>query len=231
MGKQTIGVIIPAAGVGQRMQSAVAKQFIEVEGQTILSHTVGQWQQWARDYQHRMVMMIALSNDASLPDDVRKDECLYTCTGGQTRADSVANALAKLTEKASFDWVMVHDAARPLVRPAEIETLWQTLKNDDVGGILALRISETVKFAPAGQIQQTLPREDLYLAQTPQLFRRKYLEQALSISPDNLTDEASALEALGFTPQIIEGHRDNIKITTPQDLDYFKQQLRGKQCE
>ncbi|PIE46160.1 MAG: 2-C-methyl-D-erythritol 4-phosphate cytidylyltransferase [Gammaproteobacteria bacterium] len=227
----SVAIIIPAAGFGTRMGQGIAKQFITVRGKTILARTVDKMQLWAKHYQHNTVIMVALSQGVVLPADVVG---VHTCLGGKERADSVANALAAVADLADKGklsttpkWAMVHDAARPLVSIEDIEKLYQTLKYDKVGGILAEKITATVKRAEGQIITATVPREDLWLAQTPQLFRfallRQSLQQSLQARRDHLTgdpptDEASAIEAMGLEVKIIEGSRYNIKITVPEDL-------------
>ncbi len=217
-----IAVIIPAAGFGKRMGKGIAKQFITVRGKTILARTIDKMQLWAKHYQHNTVIMVALSQGMALPADVLG---VHTCLGGKERADSVANALAALAalvDKRKLnsppEWVMVHDAARPLVSIEDIEKLYQTLKHDNVGGILAEKITATVKRAEGHIITATVPREDLWLAQTPQLFRFALLRQSLQGRRDYLTDEASAIETMGLSVKIVEGSRYNIKVTVPEDL-------------
>lgn len=222
---ENIAVIIPAAGFGKRMGHEIAKQFIEVGGKTILAHTVEKIQTWAKHYHHDIVIMVALSDGAALPAEITG---VKTCLGGKERADSVANALSALQNIGEFDWVMVHDAARPLVDIKDIEKLYQSLKNDNVGGILAEKVTATVKRASHDKsIIATVPREDLWLAQTPQLFRFNLLQQSLQGQREELTDEASGIEHLGYAPKIIEGNRNNIKITTPEDLLYFQQRINN----
>ncbi|PIE45257.1 MAG: 2-C-methyl-D-erythritol 4-phosphate cytidylyltransferase [Gammaproteobacteria bacterium] len=216
----SIAVIIPAAGFGTRMGKTVAKQFIEVGGKTILAHTVDKIQAWAATYSHQIAVMVALSEGAVLPDEITG---VHTCVGGKTRADSVANALQAIGELGNFTWAMVHDAARPLVSVDDIETLYQKLKDDAVGGILAKKVAATVKRAEGWRITKTIARDNLWLAQTPQLFRFDLLQQSLSGQRTHLTDEASGIEAMGLQPKIISGGRENLKITTPEDLAYFEQ--------
>lgn len=223
---KSIAVIIPAAGFGRRMGADIAKQFINVGGRTILSHTVKQLQTWGQRYQHSMTIIVALSAGARLPDDV--DDVL-TCVGGETRADSVAHALQALDNVGEFDWAMVHDAARPLVDVADIEKLYDTLKDDNVGGILAEKIVATVKKAQHNAITETIPRDDLWLAQTPQMFRFSLLQQSLRGQRGGLTDEASGIEKMGLVPKIVEGNRNNIKITTTQDLRFFEHMVGEQQ--
>lgn len=227
---QTIAVIIPAAGVGKRMQSATPKQFLNVGGKTILAHTVDKFHQWAATYGHHIVIMVALCQGETLPDDV---DNVAVCEGGETRADSVDYAMTALHQVVQFDWVLVHDAARPLVSPSDIETLFQTLKNDNVGGILAEKITATVKRVSDDKIVETLPRENLYLAQTPQMFRFDLLSDALSAERSHFTDEAAAIEALGYQPKVVTGSAENIKITNPEDLRFFERMLsqQSASCE
>ncbi len=217
-----LAVIVPAAGFGRRMGTEVAKQFIEVGGKTLLAHSVDKLQQWAEFYGHDITLVVALSKGTTLPKKIDKVE---TCVGGETRADSVANALKYLDEKGDFTWAIVHDAARPLVDIAAIERLFQAVKNDPAGGILAEKVTATVKRADGDKIVATVPRENLWLAQTPQLFRFHLLSEALAGERAHLTDEASAIEALGYAPKVVVGNRENIKITTPDDLAYCQRYL------
>lgn len=221
-----IAVVIPAAGFGTRLGSPIAKQFLVTGGKTVLAHTVNKIHTWAQHYHHNITLMVALSEYSELPNDVHN---VSICLGGKTRADSVANALSSLAVLGSFDWAMVHDAARPLVRINDIETLYQALKNEDVGGILAEKVTATVKLASHNAqgifCQTTLPRDNLWLAQTPQMFRFALLQQALTGERAHITDEASAIEALSLQPKIIAGSRDNIKITTPDDWQIAQHQL------
>ncbi|MGY0399606.1 MAG: IspD/TarI family cytidylyltransferase [Ostreibacterium sp.] len=223
--KPSIAVVIPAAGVGQRMNSEVAKQFIKVAGQSILSHTVSKIHCWANTYHHNITIMVTLSVGSALPTDVVG---VNICEGGKTRACSVANALQALNQIKCFDWAMVHDAVRPQIHLEDIELLYQQLKDDVVGGILAKKVTSTVKRAKDRTIIETILRDDLYLAQTPQLFRFDLLEQSLSGRYAQLTDEASAVEAMGLSPKIVEARHDNIKITTRKDLHYLALILEAK---
>lgn len=220
--KKPLAVIIPAAGFGQRMQNPVAKQFINVGGKTILAHTIDKIQAWAKDYSHHVIIMVALSDPSNLPADIVS---VSTCLGGKERADSVANALAALEKLGQFDWVLVHDAARPLIQPTDIEKLYQSLKNDNVGGILAEKVTATVKRTDGKSIIATVERDNLWLAQTPQLFRFALLKASLQGNRQGLTDEASGIEAMQKAVKIVAGSRSNIKITTAEDLAYFSQQL------
>lgn len=227
----TIAVVIPAAGFGTRLGSPIAKQFLVAGGKTVLAHTVDKIHAWAQHYHHNITVMVALSAGSELPADVQG---VQTCIGGKERADSVKNALAALVMQGHFDWAMVHDAARPLVRISDIENLYQTLKNDEIGGILAEKVTATVKRAsnddPVPHCQATLPRDNLWLAQTPQLFRFTLLQQALNNESSAMTDEASAIEALGLHPKIIAGSRENIKITTADDWQMVQRHFHQPPC-
>jgi 2-C-methyl-D-erythritol 4-phosphate cytidylyltransferase len=162
---------------------------------------------------------------------------VWTVAGGRERCQSVLNALAAVAGRATEDdWVLVHDAARPCLRRADLDRLIVGLADDPVGGILGVPVRDTMKQAgPADRIAATVPREGLWHAFTPQAFRLGLLRRALEAALDagrSVTDDASAVELLGLRPRLIEGHADNIKITRPEDLPlalYFLQQ-QGRLC-
>ena len=218
----SIAVIIPAAGFGKRLGGDTAKAFVKINNKTILAHTVDKIKLWAERYQHEVSIMVGLSEGSELPFDV---SAVKTCVGGKERADTVANAIEALSEMDYFDWIMVHDAARPLVSVCDIERLYQTLKNDKVGGLLAEKVTATVKRASDNIVIETVSRDELWLAQTPQLFRFSLLEKSLNGKRGALTDEASGIEAMGLEVKIVAGSRENIKITTAADLHYFQCKL------
>jgi 2-C-methyl-D-erythritol 4-phosphate cytidylyltransferase len=139
--------------------------------------------------------------------------------GGATRAESVANGLAAMTEEVmTTDWVLVHDAVRPCVLPSHIDALIDGVGDADCGGILAVPASDTLKRADAtGRIAATIMRKDVWQAQTPQMFRHGDLCRALAENRD-VTDEAAAMEALGLNPKLVEADRGNLKVTYPFDL-------------
>lgn len=140
--------------------------------------------------------------------------------GGSTRAQSVFNGLNALLAQGAGadDWVLVHDAARCLVTPAQINTLIDACANDPVGGLLALKLPDTLKREVAGRVAQTVDRSDKWLAQTPQMFRLGALCDALQSAGDAVTDEASAMEMAGLAPLLVEGSAQNFKVTYPQDF-------------
>jgi 2-C-methyl-D-erythritol 4-phosphate cytidylyltransferase len=140
--------------------------------------------------------------------------------GGPTRATSVFNGLESLLIKGAVaqDWALVHDAARCLVTPAQINALINACEDDEVGGLLAHKLPDTLKQEAAGRVGQTLDRSDKWLAQTPQMFRIGTLMTALAQAGDQVTDESSAMEALGLKPKLVPGSAQNFKVTYPEDF-------------
>ncbi len=223
MQKRTTNIwgVVPAAGIGTRMQSEVPKQYLPLHGQTVIEHTL------SRLNRHPAVsgVMVALAaHDQhwhALPVEVTGQ--VLTTIGGKERSDSVLAALDALAEHAGeHDWVLVHDAARPCIRQDDIDKLVNTLASHDTGGLLALPVRDTMKRSDQqGQVTETVNREHLWHALTPQMFRLGPLLRALQearASGRKVTDEAQAMELSGHIPQLVEGHADNIKITRPQDL-------------
>jgi 2-C-methyl-D-erythritol 4-phosphate cytidylyltransferase len=146
-----------------------------------------------------------------------KLEPLYC--GGETRRDSVYNGLlAAMAVVEADDWMLVHDAARPCLPRKDLETLMRETENDEIGGILAVPIAETVKRASQDRIEGTEDRTGLWLAQTPQMFRAGLLAEALGRAKGSPTDEAAAVEQLGLKPRLVAGSRENLKVTWPEDL-------------
>jgi 2-C-methyl-D-erythritol 4-phosphate cytidylyltransferase len=140
--------------------------------------------------------------------------------GGPTRATSVFNGLNALLERGAqaTDWVLVHDAARCLITPPQINALIDACLPDAVGGLLALKLPDTLKREVGGRVAQTVERGDKWLAQTPQMFRIGVLQTALQAAGNRVTDEASALELMGQAPLLVEGSAQNFKVTYPQDF-------------
>jgi 2-C-methyl-D-erythritol 4-phosphate cytidylyltransferase len=152
-----------------------------------------------------------------------------TC-GGSTRAASVFNGLnCLLSEGASaHDWVLVHDAARCLITPQQINQLIDACLSDEVGGLLALPLPDTLKAAHQGRVASTLTRSDKWLAQTPQMFRIGCLIDALQLAGDAVTDESSAIEAMGLSPKLVPGSAQNFKVTYPEDFELADAVLRTR---
>lgn len=212
--------IVPAAGIGKRMNADRPKQYLSLTNtQTVIEHTLSRLIA-AQVFQK---IVVAISEEDSywetLP--IAKHEKIIRAKGGKERADSVLNALAAIENQASEDdWVLVHDAARPCITTQDIEKLITQLQHDEIGGILALASHDTLKDVDGEKILSTHDRNRIWRALTPQMFRYGALKTALKIHQGNgaITDESSALEMQGFTPKIVEGRSDNIKITRPEDL-------------
>src|SRR5688500_4382225 len=150
--------------------------------------------------------------------------------GGATRVQTVRNGLASISQKISNDdWVLVHDAARPCISPYLINKLIDELKADEVGGLLAMPIADTVKKESKKRVEVTVPREQLWVAQTPQMFRYQLLKEALDHVGENIsTDEAQAIEALGKSPKLVVGHASNFKVTFSDDVSLAEIILQSK---
>jgi len=209
--------LIPAAGVGARMAASGPKQYLKIGGKPMLRHAIDAF---------LFSELIAHSYVVVSPDDPVIDSIVPShgvtvlrC-GGATRAESVQNGLAALNGTLrENDWVLVHDAARPGLDEALIEKLITHTGEHPVGGVLALPVVDTVKRCIAGEVG-TVSREGMWLAQTPQMFRYKLLRDALSAARDmkQITDDASAVEALGLSPKLVEGDPRNLKVTLPGDI-------------
>jgi 2-C-methyl-D-erythritol 4-phosphate cytidylyltransferase len=215
--------VIPAAGTGSRMGAAIPKQYLPLAGRTVLEWSVRAL--LAADWIERVVVVHAPGDAraaAALADAARGEGSRLRLEplGGATRRDSVLAGLQRLEATSSpTDWALVHDAARPGLGLASLERLREAVHDDPVGGLLALPVADTVKRADAaGRVLRTEARERLWLAQTPQMFRLGPLLAALRAHPE-VTDEASAIEAAGLSPRLVEGERRNLKVTTPEDLE------------
>jgi len=225
--------LIPAAGAGTRIAGETPKQFLPLAGKPMLWHALR-----AVGGAPVETVFVVLA-----PDDKRfaaldwsgcgaRVEPLYC--GGDTRRDSVYNGLvAAMAAVDADDWVLVHDAARPCLPRADLERLVAECSGDAIGGILALPVADTVKRvtkdeAGAQRIAGTVDRAQLWLAQTPQMFRAGLLAQALKDAKGLVTDEASALESLGLRPRLVLGSRANLKVTYPEDLAIAAGILAGR---
>ncbi len=221
--------IIPAAGSGSRMGADRPKQYLALNGRPVLWHTLAALLQVAAIDQ---VVVVLAPDDQYWGEhewDFPPERLQVLRVGGSSRAQSVANALQALTGSLlAADWVLVHDAARACIDPSLVVSLIEQLAGDPVGGLLAVPLADTLKRADAqGRVAQTLPREGLWQAQTPQMFRYGLLRQALNANLA-VTDEAGAVEALGLQPRLIAGGIANLKLTYPQDLQLAAQILHSR---
>jgi 2-C-methyl-D-erythritol 4-phosphate cytidylyltransferase len=217
MNPDRLSIIVAAAGKGLRMGADKPKQYLLLDGKPVLQHTL---ERLAQVHARETVLVVSPDDD-----EIESVPGTGTCrvvTGGVTRADSVLNALRAI-ECDPADWVLVHDGVRPCIRLEDIMRLMEIVGDDEVGGLLAVPVVETVKRADAeGRVEATESRDDLWLAQTPQVFRYGKLRSALEAAKETgveVTDEASAIERAGHRPCLVEGSRDNIKVTTAEDLD------------
>ena len=205
------------------MAAGCPKQYLHIAGQSILQHSVGAFLRHDR-IEH--VYVVVSPEDGYVASELNPDPRLTVLyCGGAARSDSVLNGLlAMQKELHPQDWVLVHDAARPGIDPMLISRLIDQVGADGVGGLLALPVVDTVKLCSPGLVGNqltTLPRAGLWLAQTPQMFRLEQLVHALQqarLNAVEITDEASAMEAFGWMPVLVEGHWRNTKITHPDDL-------------
>jgi len=223
-------VIIPAAGVGSRMQADKPKQYLTVEGKTILEHTVGCFLKHPR-FQF-ICIAIAETDESWQQLPLAKNPQVFACPGGAERVDSVLNGLEYLEHEAKpDDWVWVHDAARPCLSTLEIDALITSLDRSCVGSVLAVPVNDTVKRAAAeGLSVQTVDRASLWRAMTPQVFRFAALREVLLTCRHegvHVTDESSAFEYCGKYPNLVAGSENNIKVTRPGDLARVEQTLGG----
>jgi 2-C-methyl-D-erythritol 4-phosphate cytidylyltransferase len=229
-------VIVPAAGVGKRMLTTCPKQYLKINNDTILAHTVN------RLLSHEKItkIILALSDDdeyfaqtslANNPDVIR-------VSGGEERVDSVLNGLCAVDETV-FPWVLVHDAARPCVSHHDIEQLIEQCLSENSGGLLAAPVVDTLKQSDntkaSLQVERTIDRSQLWHALTPQMYKTCELKQAIEKAQGQgvaITDESSAIEQTGLPSLIVSASRENIKITRPEDLAlaafYLQQQMKNE---
>ena len=213
-----IVAVLPAAGIGSRMQSELPKQYLTIEGKTLLEHAINAL---LRSPRVRKVVVAISPQDtffAQLP--IAQDPRIQVVTGGAQRADSV---MAGLKEAGDAEWVLVHDAARPCLHHDCLTRLLAISATSKVGGILAAPVRDTMKRGEPGveKIAHTVDRQDLWHALTPQFFPLDLLKTCLTRALEEgatVTDEASALEHCGYHPQLVPGRSDNIKVTRPEDL-------------
>ncbi len=217
----SLWAIVPAAGKGTRMGAALPKQYLPLAGKTVIEHTL---ERLLRIVDIEQVVVAISATDQCWQDlPVASDKRVEVVAGGGERSESVLNGLYHLDGQADkLDWVLVHDAARPCIVPDTIRELINSVGDHLIGGILGVPVSDTLKQINSQfGIEGTIDRRLVWHAQTPQLFRYGVLRDALERARNDdldITDEASALEALGYCPRMIEGRSDNLKITRQDDL-------------
>ena len=225
-----IWALVPAAGVGRRMGGEVPKQYLPLLDKTVIEHTLAKL---AEVPEIEGIVVAISEEDGWWPTlDLAISKPIRTVVGGRERVHSVFNAVqAVMPELGDDDWLLVHDAARPCVRPADINHLIRKTRHHTCGGILAIPAYDTMKQASERQeIIKTVDRSQLWRALTPQIFRARSLYDALLAGQgytEQITDEASALELVGDHPMLVEGRGDNLKITRPEDLaiaEFYLQQ-------
>lgn len=227
-----IWAIIPAAGIGQRMQSDIPKQYLTCAGKPVLAHSIER----LLEVERVQGAMIALNPNDRYWDllQIDSDKPVITVTGGTERADSVRMALQALSKRDDVQpdsLALVHDAVRPCVLASDIDCLIDHVLSSAAGGLLATRVKDTMKRSDtAAAVLDTVDRDNLWHALTPQLFRVDQLLAALesaATSGAQVTDEASAMELAGHAVQLIEASDTNLKITRPDDLNLAEFYLRG----
>ena len=210
--------LIPAAGVGLRFGAGKPKQYVEIAGKTVLQHTLDVFLNHAAI---DAVAVVLSPDDAVFQTGINQDKLQVLRVGGETRAESVRNGIRSLLKQGlaqDDDNILVHDAARCCLSTQALERLIEQAGNRPEGGILAVPVADTLKREDSThRVAATVPREGLWQAQTPQMFRNVMLKRALE-SARNVTDEASAIEAMGLRPRLVRGDPTNLKVTFPLDL-------------
>lgn len=226
-------VIIPAAGSGRRMgNGARPKQYLPLAGRTVIEWAVAPFLRHAA--YERIVVALAADDPHWLENPLSSHPRVMRALGGAERAASVEAGLAALSGLAHpDDWVLVHDAARPCLADSDLNLLVEQLAEDPVGGLLAAPVVDTLKRADEhGYVAQTVSRDQLWRALTPQMFRFGVLERALRFARERaaaVTDDSQAVELLGLRPRLIASSFENLKVTTPYDLERAAEVLAARE--
>ena len=225
---ENIHLIIPAAGESSRMGSTTPKQFSNFHGKTILEYVESIFSKLATIKTITIALNKKQKYIESLNCQFSNKTTLIDC-GGSNRSETVLNALSIIGEDIQKkDWIMVHDAARVGITESLVNNFIREIVDDEVGGILAIPALDTVKRVDKKQqIIRTEKRDEIWLAQTPQMFRFDLLNKALTSFKGNPTDESEAIEAFGLSPKIVKGNLVNFKITYPDDLMSVKKLIQG----
>jgi len=221
-------VIVPAAGAGKRMLSTCPKQYLLINNESILSHTVNRL--LSHEKISKVILALSENDDYFAETSLINHPDIIRVTGGKERVDSVLNGLYAVNVK-NNPWVLVHDAARPCVNHQDIDNLINQCLQHDVGGLLAVQVVDTIKQSvhdgaksdvnDVAKVRVTVDRTHLWQALTPQMYKTQTLINAINkAQTDNvaITDESSAIEYVGLTSLLVSGSRENIKITRPEDL-------------
>lgn len=225
-----IWAVIPCAGNGSRSGASGPKQYQSLAGKPMVLHTLAAFLGVERLAGLQVVVSSGDTFFESISESFGAMVFVAAC-GGPTRASSVFNGLNALLSQGAEpdDWVLVHDAARCLITTTQINDLINACEGDAVGGLLALKLPDTLKSERGGRVDTTIDRTDKWLAQTPQMFRIGMLKQALLAAGDAVTDESSALEWHGLHPLLVEGSAQNFKVTYPQDFALAHDLLMARQ--
>ena len=231
--KSKILALVPAAGTGTRFGDSLPKQYLDIDGHPLIFHTLKALSRVSRID----TIIVVLSPDDNHWQNYPADWLLVggklstAMVGGNSRGETIANGLNAIAVSLGIDandWIMVHDAARPCIRTELIEQFIDELENDRVGGLLALPLADTIKRDDGNlRVEKTLPRERLWRAQTPQMFRFALLKDALARCPQ-ATDEAQAIEVLGHQPKLVMGDSANLKVTYAHDMKLARMLLRDE---
>ena len=231
--KSKILALVPAAGTGTRFGDSLPKQYLDIDGHPMIFHTLKALSRVSRID----AIIVVLSPDDNHWQNYPADWLLVggklstAMVGGNSRGETIANGLNAIAVSLGIDandWIMVHDAARPCIRTELIEQFIDELENDRVGGLLALPLADTIKRDDGNlRVEKTLPRERLWRAQTPQMFRFALLKDALARCPQ-ATDEAQAIEVLGHQPKLVMGDSANLKVTYAHDMKLARMILRDE---
>ncbi len=219
--------LVPCAGVGDRAGAGGPKQYAMLGERSLIAHTLAALAQVRR---LEATLVVLSPADTQFGAHLQGSAAAVAHCGGATRADSVRNGLDDLLARGARarDWVLVHDAARCLVRAEWIDALIDACLDDSVGGLLALPLADTLKAERDGRVAATIDRRAKWQAQTPQMFRLGMLRDALAAAGADVTDEAGAIEAAGHAPKLVPGALENFKITWPADFELAERLLRTR---
>jgi len=227
--------VIPAAGIGERVGSNIPKQYLKIAGKTILEHSLAPFVNTSRIAGITIALHPQDAHFTSL--DISRSTCdkIHTVTGGATRAHSVLNALESFEAQIrEDDFILVHDAARPCLTERDLDQLIDVCLAHEVGGIIGSCVTDTLKHVENNNIVNTVDRENIWRAYTPQMFKFGMLQRAIQTALKDgvcITDEASALEYMGYQPCMVEGDVRNIKVTTATDVSlaeiFLQQEMKS----